>query len=340
LGELRVEKTLRVLEKTDLAVLLIEVGQTPDEWENKLVDMASERQIPLIIVESKSDFVPRANIGTPTPAEIWARKQSLPFVRVSSTTGENIETLKQELIANAPAGFCEPTIIGDLINPGDIVILVVPIDSAAPKGRLILPQVMTLRDILDHNAYAVVAKESELKTALESLSCKPKIVVTDSQAFRRVAEDTPPDIWMTSFSILMARYKGDLVEFVKGARALRSLKPGDRVLISEGCTHHRQKDDIGTVQIPKYLATKVGGELNFRFSSGIEFPSDIQDYKVIIHCGGCTLNRREMCFRQKKAREAGVPMTNYGVTLAYIHGILDRALAPFPEAKTAWDSLD
>lgn len=339
LGELRVEKTLRVLEKTDLAVLLIEAKQAPGEWEDKLADMAADRQIPLIVVESKSDFIADDNKAI-SQVEVWARKRFLPFVRVSSATGENINVLKQELIANAPAGFCEPTIIGDLINPGEIVVLVVPIDSAAPKGRLILPQVMTLRDVLDHGAYAVVAKESELKAALASLSRKPKIVVTDSQAFKRVAEDTPPDIWMTSFSILMARYKGDLAEFVNGARALRTLKPGDRVLISEGCTHHRQKDDIGSVQIPQYLRRIVGGELEFGFSSGVEFPSDIQSYKVIVHCGGCTLNRREMCFRQKQAREAGIPMTNYGVTLAFIHGILSRALAPFPSVKTIWDGSE
>ncbi|MCX6374579.1 MAG: [FeFe] hydrogenase H-cluster maturation GTPase HydF, partial [Armatimonadetes bacterium] len=211
------------------------------------------------------------------------------------------------------------------------------IDKAAPKGRLILPQVMTLRDVLDHDAYSVVVKERELTSALGSLSRKPKIVVTDSQAFLKVAADTPKDVWMTSFSILMARYKGNLDEFVAGARALRNLKVGDRILISEGCTHHRQQDDIGTVQIQRWLRQMVGGELDFGFSSGIEFPDDFKTYNLIIHCGACTLNRREVLYRQQLARQAGIPMTNYGVTLAFVHGILDRALEPFPLAKSLWE---
>ena len=337
LGELRVEKTLRVLEKTDLAVLVIEAGQIPDTWDDKLAEMVKERGIPMIVAANKTDLRPTSPTGQTSPTEIWAKERQLPFVAVSALTGQGIDALKQALIAHAPEGFAEPTIIGDLIAPGDIVVLVVPIDSAAPKGRLILPQVMTLRDVLDHGAFSVVVKESELAAALESLSRKPKIVVTDSQAFKSVAEETPADVWMTGFSILMARYKGDLAEFVAGARALRELKPGDRVLISEGCTHHRQKDDIGTVQIPAYLRQMVGGELEFGFSSGIEFPDDFRTYKLIIHCGACTLNRREVCYRQRQAREAAIPMTNYGVTLAYVHGILDRTLNPFPEAKAMWE---
>lgn len=333
LGELRVQKTLRVLEKTDLAILIIEAGQTPSEWENRLADMVKERRIPMVVVQNKSDL----NRHSASAIESWAAERGLPFVAVSATTRENIEGLKQAMIAVAPMEFCEPTIVGDLLERGDIVVLVVPIDSAAPKGRLILPQVMTLRDVLDNDAYAMVVKEHELKEALADLSRKPKIVITDSQAFKKVAADTPTDVWMTSFSILMARYKGDLLEFVKGARALRELKTGDRVLISEGCTHHRQKDDIGTVQIPRLLSQMVGGDLEFGFSSGIEFPEDFRTYKLVIHCGACTLNRREVCFRQQQAREAGIPMTNYGVTLAYLHGILDRALDPFPLAKAIWE---
>jgi [FeFe] hydrogenase H-cluster maturation GTPase HydF len=336
LGELRVEKTLRVLEKTDLAVLIIEAGQIPDEWDDRIADMVRERGIPMIVAANKIDLY-TSDQSYLQSMEAWAEEKASPFVGVSALTGKGIDALKQALIAHAPEGFAEPTIIGDLIAPGDIVVLVVPIDSAAPKGRLILPQVMTLRDVLDHGAFSVVVKESELAAALESLSRKPKIVVTDSQAFGKVAEETPADVWMTGFSILMARYKGDLAEFVAGSRALRELKPGDRVLISEGCTHHRQKDDIGTVQIPAYLRQMVGGELEFGFSSGIEFPDDFQTYKLIIHCGACTLNRREVCYRQRQAREAGIPMTNYGVTLAYVHGILDRALDPFPEAKAMWE---
>ncbi|MBP6963876.1 MAG: [FeFe] hydrogenase H-cluster maturation GTPase HydF [Armatimonadetes bacterium] len=340
LGELRVEKTLRVLEKTDLAVLTIEAGSAPSDWEDKLADMVRERKIPMVAVESKIDLRPKGPPGQIGPAAAWAQQNGLPFVGVSAVTGENIDALKQALISNAPAGFAEPTIIGDLIVPGDIVVLVVPIDKAAPKGRLILPQVMTLRDALDHDAYAMVVKERELKSALGNLNRKPKIVITDSQAFLKVAADTPKEVWMTSFSILMARYKGELAEFVRGAKALRRLKIGDRVLISEGCTHHRQGDDIGTVQIPRWLRQMVGGELEFGFSSGIEFPADFKTYDLIIHCGACTLNRREVCYRQQVAKDAGVPMTNYGVTLAYVHGILDRALDPFPLAKTLWEQRE
>ncbi len=336
LGELRVEKTLRVLEKTDLAVLIVEAGQTPSEWENKLADMVRERKIPMIAVENKIDLLPTGPTRPTSPTAAWAAEKGLAYVAVSAMTGQGIESLKQALISNAPEGFAEPTIIGDLINPGDVVVLVVPIDKAAPKGRLILPQVMTLRDALDNDAYSIVVKERELKSALESLNRRPKIVITDSQAFLKVAADTPRDIWMTSFSILMARYKGNLDDFVAGARALRNLKVGDKVLISEGCTHHRKEDDIGSVQIPRWLRQMVGGELEFGFSSGIEFPENFRDYDLIIHCGACTLNRREVCFRQKAAKEAGIPMTNYGVTLAYVHGILDRALDPFPLAKALW----
>ena len=332
LGELRVEKTLRVLENTDLAILIIEAAETPGEWEDRLTAMEKERNIPMIFAVNKADLP-----ADTSSIESWAKSRELPFVAVSALTGLGIDSLKQALITSAPEGFCEPTIIGDLIAPGDIVVLVVPIDSAAPKGRLILPQVMTLRDVLDHGAYAVVVRETELPGALSSLSCKPKIVVTDSQAFHVVAAATPKDVWMTGFSILMARYKGDLDEFVAGARALRTLKAGSRVLISEGCTHHRQKDDIGTVKIPRLLQEKIGGELEFGFSSGIEFPADFKTYDLIIHCGACTLNRREVCYRQRQAREAGIPMTNYGVALAYLHGILDRALQPFPTAKARWE---
>ncbi|HEY3297708.1 MAG TPA: [FeFe] hydrogenase H-cluster maturation GTPase HydF [Armatimonadota bacterium] len=335
LGELRVEKTLRVLEKTDLAVLVIEAGESPGDWDNRLVGMVKERGIPMIIAANKIDI--ESDVA---PISAWAKEKGLPFAAVSAATGENIEGLKSALIAAAPEGFAEPTIIGDLISPGDMVVLVVPIDKAAPKGRLILPQVMTLRDALDNDASALVVKERELRHALESMSCKPKLVITDSQAFLKVAADTPKDVWMTSFSILMARYKGNLEEFAAGAKALKTLKPGDRVLIAEGCTHHRQGDDIGTVQIPRWLRQMVGGDLEFGFSSGVEFPADIDSYKVIIHCGSCTLNRREVMYRQQQAKAKGVPMTNYGVCLAYVHGILDRALEPFPLAKTLWGEQD
>lgn len=335
LGELRIEKTLRVLEKTDLAVIIIEAGQQPGEFEDDLAVKIKERNIPTIAAANKIDLE-----RDTSAIELWAKSKGMPFVAVSAVTGENIDGLKSAMISTSPEAFGEPAIIGDLISPGDIVILVVPIDKAAPKGRLILPQVMTLRDALDNDAYAMVVKERELKSALDSLNRKPKLVITDSQSFLKVAADTPRDIWMTSFSILMARYKGDLNEFVTGAKALRRLKPGDRVLISEGCTHHRQGDDIGTVQIPRWLRQMVGGDLEFGFSSGVEFPDDFKSYDLIIHCGACTLNPREVAYRQQTAKGASVPMTNYGVVLAYVHGILDRALDPFPLAKLLWEEND
>ncbi len=335
LGELRIEKTLRVLEKTDLAVLAIESGVTPGSFEDDLINRLQDRSIPTIVAANKIDL--QLDVSA---IESWAVSKELSFVAVSASTGQNIDLLKSKMIEAVPEGFGEPKIIADLVSDGDIVVLVVPIDNAAPKGRLILPQVMTLREALDSNAYSLVVKETELKDALSSLSRKPKLVITDSQVFRGVAEDTPSDVWMTSFSILMARYKGDLEDFVAGTKALKRLKPGDRVLISEGCTHHRQEDDIGTRQIPRWLRKMVGGELEFQFSSGIEFPENFNTNDVIIHCGACTLNPKEVEYRQQTARNAGIPMTNYGVVLAYVNGILDRALEPFPHIKKLWEEQE
>jgi len=358
LGRMRVEKTLRVLENTDLAVLVIESGTQPGEWEEDLVNKIKDRDIPLIICATKIDrlagsarrdvepadqasvsvgpagHVPARGPGA-EPIRKWAAEHSAIFLPISSVTREGIEQLKKALGELSPTGIAEPQIIGDLISGGDIVVLVVPIDKAAPKGRLILPQVMTIRDALDHDAVAITVKERELRACLEGLARKPKLVITDSQAFLKVDADTPRDIWMTSFSILMARYHGDLAEFVRAAAAIDRLKIGDKVLISEGCTHHPQADDIGRVQIPRWLRQLVGGELEFGFSSGRDFPPDFDKYDLIVHCGGCMLNRREMLYRQRVASEAGVPMTNYGVLLAKVHGILDRALEPFPLAKLA-----
>lgn len=332
LGAKRVEKTLRVLEKTDLAVLIVESGTEPGEWEADIVRKIKDRDIPLVIVASKIDITDGASGNA---IKTWAVEHSAPFVPVSAATRDGVEQLKSTLTQIAPAGIGEATIIGDLITGGDIIVLVVPIDKAAPKGRLILPQVMTIRDALDHDAMAITVKERELKACLESLAVKPKLVITDSQAFLKVHADTPPDIWMTSFSILMARYKGDLEALVAGAKAIDGLKIGDRVLISEGCTHHQQADDIGKVQIPRWLRQMVGGELEFGFASGKDFPPDVASYKLIVHCGGCMLNPREMRYRQRVAADAGIPMTNYGVLLAKVHGILARAIEPFPLAKLA-----
>lgn len=330
LGKMRVEKTLRVLDSTDVAILIVESGTEPDEWEQDLVNKIKDRDIPLLICATKTDLSPNH-----APIRKWATERSALFLPVSSSTREGIEQLKAALGELSPAGISEPQIIGDLISGGDIVVLVVPIDKAAPKGRLILPQVMTIRDALDHDAIAVTVKERELHACLDSLARKPKLVITDSQAFLKVDADTPKEIQMTSFSILMARYRGDLAAFVAGAAAVDSLKIGDKVLISEGCTHHQQADDIGRVQIPRWLRQLVGGELEFGFSSGRDFPPDFTGYDLIVHCGGCMINRREVLYRQRVATEAGVPMTNYGVLLAKVHGILDRALEPFPLAKLA-----
>lgn len=330
LGRMRIEKTLRVLENTDIAVLVIESGFEPGEFEEDLISKIKERDIPLVIVATKTDISPDF-----ASVKQWSIRHSSVFVPVSCTKKDGIEELMDAIIQVSPKGMPEPTIIGDLIEGGDILVLVVPIDKAAPKGRLILPQVMTIRDVLDHNAIAITAKERELSACLAGLTKKPKLVITDSQAFLKVDAETPKDIMMTSFSILMARFKGDLEGFAKGARAIDGLKPGSRVLISEGCTHHQQADDIGRVQIPKKLRQMVGGELEFGFASGRDFPPDIASYDLIVHCGGCMLNPREMRYRQRVAAEAGVPMTNYGVLLAKAHGILERALEPFPLAKSA-----
>lgn len=325
LGQLRIEKTLRVLEKTDVAVLVVDCELGAGEFEEDLLSRIKDRNLPIVVCGNKIDLHPQCS-----SLREWAVKQSVMFAPASAVTGEGIDTLKSAIVQVSPISLNEPTVIGDLVSGGDTVVLVVPIDKAAPKGRLILPQVMTIRDLLDNDACALVVKERELYNAIRSLRQKPKMVVTDSQAFLKVHADTPPDIPMTSFSILMARYKGDLVGFVEGARAVDNLKAGDSVLISEGCTHHQQADDIGKVQIPRWLRQTVGGDLNFGFSSGRDFPPDVASYKLIIQCGGCMLNRREMLYRQRIAADAGVPMTNYGVLLAKVHGILERAVAPFP----------
>jgi len=335
LGRMRVERTLRVLEKTDLAILIVESGQSPGRWEEDLVKRIKGRDIPLLICATKIDIDPDYET-----IRQWATQHSARFVAVSAATLEGIELLKTALGQVSPTGFPEPTILGDLISSGDIVVLVVPIDKAAPKGRLILPQVMTIRDILDHDGIAITVKERELSACLASLDRKPKLVVTDSQAFLKVDADTPRDIWMTSFSVLMARYKGDLPSFVAGARAIDDLQRGNRVLVAEGCTHHAQADDIGRVQIPRWLRQMVGGDLEFGFSSGKDFPPDVARYDLIVHCGGCMLNPREMRYRQRVAAEAGVPMTNYGVLLAKVHGILERAIEPFPLAQLALKAFE
>lgn len=329
LGELRIKKSREVLNQTDVALLVIDPLAGISEFEHELVKEIQARKIPLLGVINKID------LGDIDSKEI-AKSLKIPLIKVSSLSGMGITQLKERLIKIAPSNFEEPYIVGDLINPGDTCVLVVPIDLAAPKGRLILPQVQTIRDILDNDAMALVVKERELREALEQLKQKPRLVITDSQAFLKVAADTPDDVWMTSFSILFARFKGDLLELVKGAHAVKNLQAGDKVLIAEACTHHAQADDIGKVQIPRWLRQYVGGELDFQWSSGNTYPENIKDFQLIVHCAGCMLNRRQMLHRIQVARENGVPIVNYGVILAFVHGILDRALQPFPLAQMAF----
>ena len=326
LGKMRIQKSYQVLNKSDIGILVIDgtFGQTDED--KALINKFKEKNIPYIVVMNKLDLVRKQqnideNEINSNPNTIW----------VSSTTKENIYELKEMIAKQAPTDEPKFKIVGDLLNPSDFVVLVVPIDKAAPKGRLILPQQQTIRDILEANANAIVVKENELKNTLENLGKKPKLVITDSQVFSKVSTDTPKDILLTSFSILFARYKGDLKETVKGVKALENLKDNDTILISEGCTHHRQCDDIGTVKIPKWITKYTNKKINFEFTSGTEFPYDLSKYKMIIHCGGCTLNEREMKYRVKCAQDQNIPFTNYGILIAYTQGILKRTLEPFSD---------
>ena len=329
LGRLRIEKALGVLNKTDLMLLVVDPAASAGRFEEEVIEKARENKVPVIIVFNKTDLRPQFSTEEVFPGS------GLPVVGVSALTRQGIDELKMAIIREAPKDFMNPTILGDLISPGDTVVLVVPIDLAAPKGRLILPQVQTIRDILDHDAMAYVVKERELKGALAKLKDKPRLVVTDSQAFLKVAADTPKDVPMTSFSILFARHKGDLATLVEGAKAIENLSPGDRVLVSEACTHHRVEDDIGTVKIPRWLNQLVGGPLDYTWVSGLELPEDLSGYRLIIHCGACMINRKEMLHRLMVAKHAGVPVVNYGVLIAYVMGILERTLRPFPEVAEA-----
>lgn len=314
LGSLRVKKGYQVLNKTDIAVLVVDGTEGMTEADEKLLARIREKEIPWIVVFHKSDLA----------------KPVLPegetYLAVSSATGENIQELKEMIARQVPDENQGRRLVGDLLQPSDFVVLVVPIDKAAPKGRLILPQQQTIRDILEAAAVSIVVKEHELKNTLAELGKKPKMVITDSQAFQQVAADTPEDITLTSFSILFARYKGELKPYAEGVKALETIQDGDRILISEGCTHHRQCDDIGTVKLPRWIRGYTGVEPEFSFTSGVEFPEDLSPYKMIIHCGGCMLNAREMRYRIACARDAGVPITNYGMAIAYMNGILERSL--------------
>ena len=324
LGEKRIEKTRKIFDRADIAVLITD-SRSWDKFENELIDEFKKRDIPILVILNKIDIAP------PEKAVIdFLKKEDLPYIEVSALKGNKVLTFRDKLVEMLPDSFFMPTtIIGDLIKPGDLVILVVPIDLEAPKGRLIMPQVQTIRDILDNDAYCTMVKERELRSALENMKEKPALVVTDSQAFLKVSADTPNNIPLTSFSILFARYKGDLQTFVDGAKTIDNLKTGDKVLISEACTHHPIGEDIGRVKIPRWLIQYTGGKLDFNFIQGHDFPNDISEYKLVIHCGSCTFNPKALMSRIIQCKSQNVPITNYGVTIAYSLGIFERALSPF-----------
>lgn len=325
LGELRVRKTKQILNKTDVAVLVLDATVAVSETEKELLRIFREKEIPYVLAVNKEDLRKQED----ALPEDYLSEESKNIVRISAGTGFQIEELKEKIARLTVTGENERRIVGDLLKPSDFVVLVVPIDSAAPKGRLILPQQQTIRDILEAHAVSIVVREHELKETLKSLGKKPAMVITDSQAFARVSEDTPRDIPLTSFSILFARYKGNLDLLVQGAEAIERLQDGDKVLISEGCTHHRQCDDIGSVKIPHWLKSYTGKQLEIEFSSGMEFPEELSEYKLIIHCGGCMLNEREMKYRLKCARDQGIAITNYGTAIAYMQEILTRSVEIF-----------
>ncbi|WP_430884588.1 [FeFe] hydrogenase H-cluster maturation GTPase HydF [Fusibacter sp. JL216-2] len=333
LGELRKKKTIEVLSKTDVALVVIDASQGVTEDDQFILDLIREKNIPQIIVLNKQDEAQ----STEEDIEALKEKYKVPVLPVSAANGKGIQSLKKAIASSLPEDEDKFRIIGDLIQPGDLVVLVTPIDKAAPKGRLILPQQQTIRDILESDAIAVVTKEHELKETLEKLGTKPKLVVTDSQAFLKVSADTPKDIPLTSFSILFARHKGDLNELIAGAKAIRSLKDGDKVLVSEGCTHHRQADDIGRVKIPRWIRQMTGKQIDFEYTSGTQFTEDIERYSLIVHCGACMLNKTAMHYRINQAKHFGVPIVNYGVLIAHVQGIIDRAIEPFPMAKLLWE---
>ena len=334
LGELRVQRTRKILEKTDIAVLIVDTTEGFRRADEELVDLFKERNIPCLIALNKSDIPEDTEdheVGEETPGLMQRiAKNSDGIIHVSALTGDGINALKDRIAALKPQGE-EGRLVADKIAPGDLIVLVVPIDKAAPKGRLILPQQQTIRDILDAGATAVVVQDTELADTLDKLGTKPALVITDSQVFGKVDSIVPPDVPLTSFSILMARYKGLLDDAVRGVAAINRLKDGDKVLIAEGCTHHRQCGDIGTVKIPKWLSEFTGKELIFETASGTGYPEDLTPYALVVHCGGCMLNEKEVKHRALKTTSQGVPITNYGTMIAYVHGILKRSLGIFPE---------
>ena len=319
LGEQRVARAQQVLRQADIAILVVDAQKGLQPTDQKLTELFTERKLPYLIVFNKSDLLPQ--LPQETANEIY----------VSAETGDGIHALKEKIAVLAKSAESDRKIVADLVYSGDTVVLVVPIDSAAPKGRLILPQQQTIRELLEVGAFSLVVRESELSAALSALKTPPRMVITDSQVFGFVSNIVPESIELTSFSILFARYKGDLATVVGGAAMLDRLRDGDKVLISEGCTHHRQCQDIGTVKLPGWINGYTGKTLSYSFTSGTEFPDDVSQYALVVHCGGCMLNEREMKSRMERCTEQGVPVTNYGIAIAQMHGILKRSLTPFPE---------
>lgn len=327
LGALRVKKSYQVLNISDAAVLVVDASLGLCEEDFAFIEHIQKKQIPYAVAFNKSDLAPSASLAKDLQ---YLKEHQIDFVSVSTADLSGIDTLKEKIATLAKTEDTKLRIVADLIHPSDFVVLVVPIDKAAPKGRLILPQQQTIRDILEADATAIVVKEYELRDTLAHLGKKPRLVITDSQVFAKVSADTPADIMLTSFSILFARYKGNLPALIKGVTALEQIEDGDKILVSEGCTHHRQCDDIGSVKLPRWIRQYTGKEPEFVFSSGTEFPADLSPYKMIVHCGGCMLNEREMKYRLACAKDQNIPMTNYGILIAYIQGILKRSVEPFP----------
>ena len=328
LGKLRVKKSYQTLNKTDAAVLVIDAAAGVSGEDKKLLEKIKAKKIPYVVALNKKELAEEEDMER--------IKKELDsdggwIIEVSAAAGDGICELKEKIAAAVHQEETENVLVRDLLHPSDIVVLVVPVDSAAPKGRLILPQQQVIRDILEAEAVSVVVKENGLKNILDQLKENPRMVITDSQVFKKVSKDTPADVPLTSFSILMARYKGNLEQAVRGVTELERLKEGDVVLISEGCTHHRQCEDIGTVKIPRWIREYTGKEIQIETTSGPEFPDDLSKYKLIIHCGGCMLNEREMKYRYSCAADQGIPITNYGILIAYVNGILKRSVELFPE---------
>ncbi len=349
LGELRVRKAKQVLNRVDVAVLVVDATLGKTSVDEELIHIFKEKEIPYLVIYNKSDLLPenrKISEDSPEKKEGLSHEKpdqkadtitQEPFIYASAATGQNIYELKEKIASLAVTDDLKLRLVGDLLEPSDFAVLVVPIDKAAPKGRLILPQQQTIRDVLEAGAAAIVIKENELSNTLKTLGKSPKIVITDSQVFAKVSKETPKDIWLTSFSILFARFKGNLKTAAAGAAAIDRLKDGDKILISEGCTHHRQCDDIGTVKLPRWIRNYTGKDLEFEYSSGREFPEDVTKYSLIVHCGGCMLNEREMRYRQKCALDQEIPITNYGIAIAYMQGILKRCVEMFPDVRKELD---